>query len=173
MESTSNNIEQTVAEKYENLTNILIERNITVSTMESCTSGLITSCISDTSGSSAVLKGGFITYCNEAKILNGVPEDVINMYGVYSDKTAEAMASACREKLKSDMGIGITGTFSNPDPANSDSISNEIHFAINYFGKSYVFSANLEPENCRHQYKLAAALLVCNELLKLIESGSN
>ena len=40
----------------------LIDTNTTISTMESCTSGLIASMITDTEGASAVFPGGYVTY---------------------------------------------------------------------------------------------------------------
>ena len=60
--------ENNIRDNYHKLTKILISRNLTITTMESATSGQIASLITDTEGSSAVLKGAFITYCNEAKI---------------------------------------------------------------------------------------------------------
>ena len=58
--------------EYELLTRKLIEKKLTITTMESCTAGLIMSLITDTEGSSAITKGGFVTYSNEAKVKNGV-----------------------------------------------------------------------------------------------------
>ena len=66
---------------------------MTITTMESATSGQIASLITDTEGSSAILKGAFITYCNEAKIMQGVPAEILDKYTVYSKETAEAMAN--------------------------------------------------------------------------------
>jgi nicotinamide mononucleotide (NMN) deamidase PncC len=56
---------------------MLIKKHLTVSTMESATSGQIASLITDTEGSSAVLKGAFITYCNEAKIMQGLFQHIL------------------------------------------------------------------------------------------------
>ena len=55
----------------------LIDTHTTISTMESCTSGLIASMITDTEGASAIFPGGYVTYLNETKILNGVDANVI------------------------------------------------------------------------------------------------
>ena len=74
--------------------------------------------ITDTEGSSAVLKGAFVTYCNEAKIMQGVPAEIIDRYTVYSNETAGAMAQACRKAYNANIGIGVTGTMGNVDPAN-------------------------------------------------------
>ena len=65
--------EADIRNDYRKLTKFLIEKNLTITTMESATSGQIASLITDTEGSSAVLKGAFVTYCNEAKIMQGVP----------------------------------------------------------------------------------------------------
>ncbi|MBO6108786.1 MAG: CinA family protein, partial [Eubacterium sp.] len=80
-------IESEIIEKYHQLTEILIERELTIAAMESCTGGLIGALLSDKEGASAVVPGGFFTYSNETKILSGVPEDVIEKYGVYSKET--------------------------------------------------------------------------------------
>ena len=70
-----------VTKQYELLTKTLIEKNLTISTMESCTAGQIISLITDTEGSSSITKGGFVTYSNEAKIMQGVPAEIIENYG--------------------------------------------------------------------------------------------
>ncbi|MCD8104158.1 MAG: nicotinamide-nucleotide amidohydrolase family protein [Lachnospiraceae bacterium] len=112
------------------ITKWLIENNLQISTMESCTSGLIASSITDYEGSSAILKGSLITYSNEAKILEGVPADVISTYGVYSKETAIEMARSSKRIFHSDVGVGITGSFGNPDPANLDSVAGEIYLQV-------------------------------------------
>ena len=65
--------EANIRNDYRKLTKLLIEKKMTVTTMESATSGQIASLITDTEGASAVLRGAFITYCNEAKIMRFIP----------------------------------------------------------------------------------------------------
>ena len=93
----------------------LIEKQTTISTMESCTSGLIASMITDTEGASAIFPGGYVTYSNETKMLVGVDEQVLRQYGVYSRECAQAMAKTIQEKLHTDISIGVTGTTGNVD----------------------------------------------------------
>ena len=50
--------EKEIRADYRRLTKLLIEKKLTITTMESATSGQIASLITDTEGSSAVLKGG-------------------------------------------------------------------------------------------------------------------
>ena len=112
------------------LTKKLIEKNLQVATMESCTSGLIASNITDYEGASVILKGSSITYSNEAKIMAGVPESTIRDYGVYSEETSKQMAYATKNNFDSNIGIGITGSFGNVDPVNKDSIAGVVYYTI-------------------------------------------
>jgi len=50
---------------------------------------------------------------------------------VYAGETAEAMAEACRKAYDADIGIGVTGTMGNVDPANPEaSVPGQVYFAI-------------------------------------------
>ncbi|MSP78083.1 MAG: competence/damage-inducible protein A [Dehalococcoidia bacterium] len=80
-----------------------------LATMESCTSGLLASTITDVPGSSDYFRGGFVTYTNEVKIAQGVPAPLIAQYGAVSTQVAEAMAQAARTNIGADFGVGVTG----------------------------------------------------------------
>ena len=84
----------------DNIIKKLIDTHTTVSTMESCTSGMIASTITDTEGASAIFPGGYVTYLNETKIFIGVEEEIIRKYGVYSKECAEEMARTVQEKMQ-------------------------------------------------------------------------
>lgn len=160
--------EQEIRKDYQKLTKALIERKLTITTMESATSGQIASLITDTEGSSAIIKGAFVTYSNEAKILQGVPSEVIDIYTVYSKETASAMAEACRKTYDADIGIGVTGTMGNVDPANAEaSVPGQVYFAIALEGKIHAFYRELPVQPTRLMYKLAVAKEVVDVLLEL------
>ena len=154
---------------YEGITRTLIQKGLTITTMESATSGQIASLITDTEGSSAVLKGAFVTYCNEAKILQGVPEEILKKYTVYSRETAAAMAKACRSTYGADIGIGVSGTMGNADPANPGaSIPGQVYFAIDFQGNAESFFVELPILPTRLAYKLAVAWEIGEVLKKLL-----
>ncbi len=88
---------------------LLTSKGLTLATMESCTGGLLATTLTDVPGSSAYYKGGFVAYSNEAKIAQGVDAQLIEQHGAVSSEVAEAMAQAARLRLKTDIGIGITG----------------------------------------------------------------
>ncbi|MCQ2241650.1 CinA family protein [Treponema sp.] len=150
---------------YSELTKLLIAKKMTITTMESATSGQIASLLTDTEGSSAIIKGAFVTYSNEAKIQQGVDPQIIEKYSVYSKETSAAMAEACRKAYDADIGIGVTGTMGNIDPANSDaSVPGQVYFSICLHGKTSSFFVELEPQPTRLAYKL----VVAGEILKVL-----
>ena len=160
--------EESTREKYRQLTLELIRRHLTITTMESATAGLVASLLTDTEGSSSILKGAFVTYNNEAKILQGVPAEIIDKYGVYSKETALAMAAACRKAYGADIGIGVTGTFGNVDPNNADSVAGQVYFAIEGFGRQEAYFQTLAPQESRFAYKLVTAEQVAGKLQELL-----
>lgn len=161
--------EGAVRRLYQSLTKTLIERNLSITTMESLTSGMIASLITDTEGASAILKEAFVTYSNEAKIRRGVKAEIIERRGVYSKQTAGAMAEAAASAVRADIGIGITGSAGNPDPANADSVCGRIFFAITGLGKTRIYQRDLPWDIDRRDFKLLSAAEVGGELRKILD----
>ena len=153
---------------YQALTGKLIARNMTITTMESCTAGLIACLLTDAEGSSQILKGAFVTYSNEAKIMQGVPAAVLEKYGVYSRETACEMAKACRTKMQARIGLGVTGTLGNADPANLDTVPGEVHVAVSCGDTVEAFTFELPNQKERYLYKLCVAERTLEILNKIV-----
>jgi len=91
-------------------TNLLLENNITISTAESCTGGLISEMLTNIPGISKVFMGGAVTYSNKANVeCLGVNELTLQKFGAVSRETATEMAIGIRNKLKTDISVSITG----------------------------------------------------------------
>ncbi len=89
---------------------LLLKNNITIATAESCTGGLISEMLTDIPGISRVFMGGAVTYSNEAKMeYLGVQEQTLQAHGAVSRETAAEMAEGIRKRLKTDIGISVTG----------------------------------------------------------------
>ena len=110
--------------------NLLIEKKMTIATMESCTGGFVASSITDIDGSSNVLKFSAVTYSNEYKIKMGVSKEVIDKYSVYSMNVAREMAKNISDFANSDIGVGITGKINRIDENNLFGADNKIYYAI-------------------------------------------
>lgn len=89
---------------------ILIDKNLTVATTESCTGGLLSSKFTDVSGSSAFVHLNFVTYSNEAKHkILGVSKDTLDKYGAVSKECSFEMARGLHTVTKADICISTTG----------------------------------------------------------------
>ncbi len=152
-----------ILERYNRITADLIEKKMTVATMESCTGGMIGMLLSDREGASEVVKGGFFTYSNEAKINCGVAADVIDTYGVYSLETAREMARVCRDSFGTDIGIGVTGSIGTIDPNNTDSVPGEVYIAVDINGNIKDQRIELAPAS-----RLASRLAIADKIADLL-----
>ena len=85
--------------------NILIDKKITISVMESCTGGSMANSITNIPGASEIFKFGAVTYSNEYKIKLGVDEELINKYTVYSSEVAQDMAKKISEYTNSNIKL--------------------------------------------------------------------
>jgi nicotinamide-nucleotide amidase len=101
---------------------------LTLATMESCTGGLLASTLTDVPGASQFFKGGLVSYQTELKVEWGVPQSVIDEFGVISPECAAAMAQAARERLEASVGIGITGV-AGPEPQEGKPVGT-VHIGI-------------------------------------------
>ena len=82
----------------------------TLVTAESLTGGGIGAALTGVSGSSAVYKGGIISYVNAVKErVLGVPGQILEQFGAVSRETAGCMVSGVRKLLDADVAVSVTG----------------------------------------------------------------
>ena len=88
----------------------LIKKKLRISFAESCTGGLLSSCITSVSGSSKVFNLGLITYSNKAKInILKVPNEIIRKYGAVSEECCLSMVENLSKISKANISVSITG----------------------------------------------------------------
>jgi len=89
---------------------LLIKKNKTIATAESCTGGAIASLITSVPGSSAYFEGSVISYSNSIKEkLLGVKKNTLDKFGAVSEETAIEMLKGLLKNLQTDYGIAVTG----------------------------------------------------------------
>ena len=89
---------------------LLKERDLTLTTAESLTGGLLAARFTAVPGASEVFKQGFVTYCNRAKRkLLEVKKTTLKEYGAVSDRTAKEMAKNGVFATGADVCISLTG----------------------------------------------------------------
>ncbi|MBE5927202.1 MAG: CinA family protein [Lachnospiraceae bacterium] len=94
----------------DNVVKLLMDNNLTITTIESCTGGKIASKLTNVSGVSQVYEKGFITYSNDAKCeLVGVDKKIIEKFGVVSEQTAREMAIKGAKTAHTSVALSVTG----------------------------------------------------------------
>ena len=151
------------------IADLLIQNNLTVSTAESCTSGLLASRLTDVPGSSQYFKGGSVCYSNELKINDiGVDKDLIEKYGAVSEEVAESLAKNIAKKNNTDIGIGITG-IAGPDGGTEKKPVGLVFVGIFYKNNLYIKRYNLTPDRITNR-ELTVTLCL-NEIRKILRNS--
>ena len=95
---------------YKKVINKLINQNITVSTAESCTGGLIAYSITKNKNSSKIFLGGYVTYSNQLKIRDlNVRKSTLKKYGAVSKETSIEMINGLYSRNQTNICISTTG----------------------------------------------------------------
>lgn len=137
----------------EELGKFLTENHLTIATAESCTGGLLSSKLTDVSGSSEYVKLNFVTYANEAKhkILN-VSWDILDNFGAVSEQCAQAMAEGLQKATNCDVALCTTG-IAGPTGGTKEKPVGLIYISIKYKNIVTVKEIKLPPNTPRIQMK--------------------
>ena len=147
---------------------ILVEKNLTIATAESCTGGLVSSTLINYPGISSVFMEGCVTYSNESKINRlGVSENTLIKYGAVSEETAREMAEGIAKNLNTNVAISTTG-IAGPGGGTTDKPVGLVYIGIYINGKTTVKKYILQGN--RQDIRLRATKNALNDLrLRLLE----
>jgi nicotinamide-nucleotide amidase len=108
----------------------LKNHQLSLSTAESCTGGYLSHLITSLPGSSAVFKGGVVSYSNELKEqVLGVRASTLAAYGAVSEQVALEMALGAQKNFKADYSMAITG-IAGPDGGTDDKPVGTVWIAV-------------------------------------------
>ena len=147
---------------------MIIEKNLTISTAESCTGGLVSATLINYPGISSVFIEGCVTYSNESKINRlGVNPHTLEVHGAVSEETAREMAEGIAKNFNTNVAISTTG-IAGPGGGTSDKPVGLVYIGIYVNGKTTV-SKYILPGN-REEIRLRATKYAINDLrLRLLE----
>ncbi|MCR5800400.1 MAG: competence/damage-inducible protein A [Lachnospiraceae bacterium] len=125
---------------------LLVANELTVSTVESCTGGLVAGRLINVPGVSDVFKSGFVTYSNKAKRkIVGVKKSSLEKFGAVSKQVAEEMAAGAHAINKADVVVATTG-IAGPDGGTAEKPVGLVYIACYVCGtiavKEFRFSGN-------------------------------
>ncbi len=158
------NLEKSIAE-------ILKEHSLVISVAESCTGGLLSSRLTDISGSSEYIKANFITYSNDSKqTLLDVKDETLRIYGAVSEQCAREMAEGLYRKTKADIAISTTG-IAGPTGGSAEKPVGLMYVGITNRYKSIVQEFKLNPKYNRIRMKQEFAQCALQMLLDSLSEG--
>lgn len=92
------------------LGDLLKQKDLTISTAESCTGGNISTLITSVSGSSSYFIGSVVSYATSVKTsVLGVNQKDIDQHSVVSEQVAKQMALGACKVLKTNLAVSTTG----------------------------------------------------------------
>ena len=145
-----------------NVVQLLVNKNIHITTAESCTGGLISSILTDHSGVSEVFELGVCSYSNDIKNkILGVPLEELKKYGAVSSQVAISMANGVRKLSGADIGVSVTG-IAGPGGGTALKPVGTVYIAISTtdFFSSYLLKLNNLEDKSRKNIRFHTALCV-------------
>lgn len=155
-------IEDTVAR-------LLIKKDLTISTAESCTGGLLAGKLINYPGISQVYMEGVITYSNEAKMSRlGVKMETLDSFGAVSEETAREMAIGIVKSAETDIGVSVTG-IAGPGGGTSEKPVGLVYVGLNIKGivKVKKFNFTGSREQIRNKTVVSALEWIRDEISSL------
>ena len=138
---------------FNKLLNKLIKKNISVSTAESCTGGLLAYNFIKYKDSSKIFKGGYITYSNEMKIKEPKVRKIsLKKNGSVSYQIAEEMINGLYKKNLTNICISTTG-IAGPGGATKNKPVGLIYIGIRLNKKNIVIKKNFKGTRIQIQKK--------------------
>ena len=114
-------------ETAEKLLKMARERNLALTTAESCTGGMLAALLTDIPGCSHVFDRGFVPYSEQAKCdLLGIDREQVDRCGAVSKEVAIAMAEGALKRSSANVALAITGF---AGPGDADDEEGLVHFA--------------------------------------------
>lgn len=135
-----NNIYTTEADVTleKSVVDLLLANGLTVSTIESCTGGMLAARLINIPGVSEVFKSGYITYSNKAKRkVVGVKKSSLHKYGAVSEQVAYEMANGTAMVTKADVTVSVTG-IAGPDGGTKEKPVGLVYIGCRVCGKTIV-----------------------------------
>ncbi len=102
---------------------------LSLTTAESCTGGLVATAVTSVEGCSNWFDRGFVTYSIPSKTeMLGVPPALIERHGAVSEPVAQAMAEGALHNSRADLALAVTG-LTGPSDGGEDKSVGTVCFA--------------------------------------------
>ena len=139
---------------------IASHKNVTLSTAESLTAGMIGTTLTSVSGSSSVYRGGAITYATSTKHdVLGVDEGRLESFGPVDPCVAAGMANGVANKFGANIGVAVTG-IAGPGGEEEGKPVGTVYVALYSLNKTYVY--RYQFSGSRHEVRVKTVYCALN-----------
>ena len=155
---------------FEELVSLLIEKQMTIASAESCTGGLFASHIVDVPDASRVLNASVVTYSNASKVKYAkVSYDTIEKFGAVSEQVAGEMAEGIAKETSANVGISFSGV-AGPSGGNSKKPIGTVCVGCYIEGKLWTHTFHLDSNLSRTEIREQSASLMAEHLAKILKT---
>ena len=152
---------------------LLLEKQKTLAIAESCTGGLVSSLMTDVSGSSSYIHSNFVTYANEAKAKYlQVNTQTLEQYGAVSVQTAGEMVKGLLANTGSDYALATTG-IAGPTGGTEDKPVGLVYIGVGTKDEMHVHKYNVNPKLPRIIIKYLFAKQAIRLLIEVLKEKEN
>lgn len=138
---------------------LLLANELTISTMESCTGGMVAARLINVPGVSEVFKAGYVTYSNKAKRkVLGVKQSTLKKYTAVSAKVAEEMAQGVSLLTKADVTLSVTG-IAGPDGGTEEKPVGLVYIGCSVKGRTKVMEYHFDGSRMKIRESTVVAAL--------------
>lgn len=160
-------LESEIRELGKELVASLTVAEMTITTAESCTGGLVAKAITDIPGASKIYDRGFITYSNNSKIDHlGVNGSTLEQHGAVSEQTAKEMAQGAKRSGRTNFALSTTG-IAGPNSDNTEKPVGLVYIGITdgmiTKANKYIFKGD------RNAVRLQATKQALTDILELLQ----
>ena len=145
----------------------LLEKNLSISSAESCTGGMFAAALTGVSGISKIFDRSLVTYSNEAKMQElEVREETLKTCGAVSEETAREMAEGLYRASGSDICISVTG-IAGPEGGSAEKPVGLVYIGAVYQEKTYCKKIQMRnvSRNWNRNYAVLSMLDLINHLV--------
>lgn len=139
---------------------LLLANHLTVTTVESCTGGLLAGRLINVPGVSEIFKMGHITYSNKAKRkIVGVKRKTLEKYGAVSEQVVKEMVNGVLQITRADVAVSISGV-AGPDGGTEEKPVGLVYIACGVCGVVTVQECHFSGNRKKIRDSAVAAALI-------------
>ena len=155
---------------FKELVQVLIEKNMTIASAESCTGGLFASHIVDVPDASKVLNASVVTYSNDAKEKYArVSHETLDKFGAVSEQVAGEMAEGIAKETGANVGISFSGV-AGPTGGTPEKPVGTVCVGCYIDGKLWTHTFHLDPTLTRTEIREQSASLMAEKVVEFLDN---